>query len=304
MWSLLIGKLSGFARWILVLVVTGNFTGCALLDFSSRSGKSTLWRVRGGTNTVYLMGSVHILPKTAYPLKPALNRAFRDSQRLVFEIPLGTEDQQKALRETLRAGLYPKGETLSKELTPETLAMLKGALPYFNIPLEKLEPFRPWLVSDLLLNLYLEKQGYSANRGIDMYFLAAAQKSKKPISALETIRDQTVPFSKFSDAAADTYLRDTLSGLPFTVAWFQQMAAAWRAGDVPALESVVLGTQQKDRYFHQTVFTDRNDNWMPAIRGMIGGKDNYLVIVGAGHLVGREGIVEQLRRLGFRVEQM
>lgn len=233
-----------------------------------------------------------------------MNRAFRDSQRLVLEIPLGAEDQQKALRDTLRAGLYPKGETLSENLTPETLAMLKGALPYFNISLEKLEPFRPWLVSDLLLNLYLEKQGYSSDLGIDMHFLAAAQRSKKPVSALETIRAQTLPFANFSDKAADAYLRDTLSGLPFTVAWFREMAAAWRAGNVPALEAVVLSTQQKDRGFHKTVFTDRNDNWMPAIRGFIGRKDNYLVIVGAGHLVGSEGVVEQLRRSGFRVEQM
>ncbi|HEY5752701.1 MAG TPA: TraB/GumN family protein [Chthoniobacterales bacterium] len=301
---LLLGKVSGCARWMALLVAAGCFTSCAWLDFSSQSGKSTLWRVKGESNTVYLMGSVHILPKAAYPLKPAMNRAFRDSQRLVFEIPLGADEQEKALRDTLRAGLYPKGETLSENLTPETLAMLKGTLPYFNIPLEKLEPIRPWLVSDLLLNLYLEKQGYSADLGIDMYFLAAAQKSKKPISALETVRDQTVPFAKFSDRAADTYLRDTLSGLPFTVAWFRQMAAAWRGGDVPALEAVVLSTQQKDRYFHKTVFTDRNDHWMPAIRGLIGRKDNYLVIVGAGHLVGQEGVVEQLRRAGFRVEQM
>ncbi|HEX8372202.1 MAG TPA: TraB/GumN family protein [Chthoniobacterales bacterium] len=268
------------------------------------TGKSILWRVQSPTNTVYLMGSIHVLPKTAYPLKPALRQAFSDSQCVIFEIELGKGQKEKALEESFGDGLYPAGKTLSQHLKPETLAMLKTLLPYFEIKLEQLEPMRPWLVSDLLMSLFLASNGYRSDIGLDMHYFKEAQKKGKPTGGLEKVAAQTAPFRQFTDAEADEYLRETIASLPFTGLWFSQMVTAWQTGDVKALDLLINRSAQNHTAFYKSIFEDRNNAWMPKIRSFIGGQENVLVVVGSGHLIGRTGVVEQLRRAGYTVEQM
>ncbi|MEO7933431.1 MAG: TraB/GumN family protein [Chthoniobacterales bacterium] len=283
-----------------VLFLSG---GCSSLA-PQPTGKSTLWRVQSPTNTVYLMGSIHVLPKSVYPLKPALCHAFNDSQRVIFEIALGDEKHDNAMADSFKDGLYPKGEKLSQHLSLETLTMLKTLLPYFGIPLEKLEPMRPWLVSDLMMSLYLERNGYDSERGLDFHFFKLAQKRGKPTGGLEKVQAQTAPFRQFSDVEADRYLRSTLGSLPFTGVWFGQMIHAWQTGDTAALDALINHSTKDEKGFYKSIFDDRNNAWMPAIRRTIGGKGNVLIIVGSGHLVGRSGIVRQLRSEGYSVEQL
>lgn len=288
-----------------LLICWWLLASCATDQPAPRQAKSLLWSVRSPTNTVYLMGSVHVLPKRAYPLKPALIRAFHDSQRVVFEIPLSDHNQEAAARDAFQSGVYPPGQTLSQHLSQDTLALLRQMLPSFGVSLDKLETLRPWMVSDLIMNSYLEKLGYHGDLGLDMYFHRAAQKAGKPVSGLEKVRDQTQLFTRMTDAQADAYLRDTLLSLPSTGEWFRQTVRAWERGDSQMIDSTINQSRQSgDEKFYHSVFDARNNAWMPAIREMIGQRENYLVIVGAGHLVGRQGVVEQLRQAGYTVEQL
>ncbi len=250
------------------------------------------------------MGSIHVLPKSAYPLKPALRRAFQNSNRVLFEIDLADQNHAQSMADSVRDGLYPKGEKLSQHLSRETLTMLKTLLPYFQISLEKIEPMRPWLVSDLLMGYYLASNGYHSELGVDYHFYELARKEGKPTGGLEKIKAQTAPFRDLNDDEADKYLRETLTSLPFTGAWFRQMIQSWETGDINSLDVLINRSGRKEKGFYKSLFDDRNSAWMPTIRATIGQKENVLIIVGSGHLVGENGIVQLLRREGFHVEQL
>ena len=299
------------AAALLAVLALLPLSGCA--SVKTQSGQSTLWRVQvplasprqssqSPASTVYLMGSIHVLPKSAYPLKPALNKAFNDSARVVFEINLA--DEKHDIADSFQDGLYPKGEKLSQHLSPETLTMLKTLLPYFQLSFEKFEPMRPWLVSDLLTSLYLSRSGYQSELGLDMHFYDLARCRGKPIDGLEKIQAQTEPFRQLTDREADRYLRSTLASLPYTGVWFSKMIAAWRTGNVAALDALINHSTESDKGFYKSIFDDRNAAWMPRVRSYLRAPGNTLIIVGSGHLVGRHGLVAQLRREGYSVKQL
>jgi uncharacterized protein YbaP (TraB family) len=280
-----------------------GLAGCA--DVGDLSGShSTLWRIQGDHNVVYLLGSVHILPSSAYPLKPALQRAFNESQRVVFEINLGSVTTQDVTQEFKRTGFYPPGETLAQHVSPGTSAILQRTLPRLRVSWESVQRFRPWFLAELLSSRYLEAVGFHADLGIDEYFYRQAHARRKEVQGLETLRDQAQILSGFTDRQSEEYLRSTLAGLPAYSALLRVVITAWQNGQVDLLDRLLNQNERTDpRAFH-LLFADRNAKWLPAIEGFTHGRENVLVVVGTGHLVGSDGVVETLRRRGYYVRQL
>lgn len=289
--------LAAFASLLLGLA------GCA--DVSRSSGShSTLWRIQGDQNVVYLLGSVHILPSSAYPLKPALQRAFDESQRVVFEINLGTVTSRNVTQEFKRTGIYPPGETLARHVSPGTRTLLQRTLPQLGISWESVQRFRPWFLAELLSSRYLEAVGFHADLGVDEYFYRQARARRKQIQGLETLRDQAQILSGFTDRQSEEYLRSTLAGLPAYSALLRIVITAWQNGQVDLLDRLLNQNERTDPRAFRLLFADRNARWLPVIEGFTHGRENVLVVVGTGHLVGSDGVIETLRRRGYNVRQM
>jgi uncharacterized protein len=275
---------------------------CAATNGGSES-KATLWKVRGDHNSVYLLGSIHVLSKQAYPLKPALERAFDDADQVVFEIDLSRFDRKSFSKEFSRTAFYPPGQSLSSKLTPQTIELLNSVLPGYGLSLKGVEHLRPWFLAEALGSRTLERAGFTDQFGIDLYFYHKAKAAGKPVLGLETLRDQAEIFDRFDDRQNEQYLLSTLSGLPEYVEMIRQLVNAWKDGDVRLLDRLLNQDKQADPITHETLFSRRNSKWMPEIERFAHGDGNYLVIVGAGHLVG-DGVVAQLRRAGFSVQQL
>jgi uncharacterized protein YbaP (TraB family) len=280
-----------------------GLAGCAGVGDITGS-HSTLWRIQGDHNVVYLLGSVHILPASAYPLKPALQRAFDESQRVVFEINLGRITSEDVTEEFKRTGLYPTGETLAQHVSPGTSAILRRILPQLGISWESVQRFRPWFLAELLSSRYLEAAGFRADLGVDEYFYRQARARGKKVQGLETLRDQAHILSGFTDRQSEEYLRSTLAGLPAYSVLLRMVITAWQNGEVDLLDQLLNQNERTDPRAFRLLFTDRNTKWLPAIERFIHGRENVLVVVGTGHLVGREGVAEVLRRRGYNVQQM
>jgi uncharacterized protein len=280
-----------------------GLAGCAEVGDLSGS-HSTLWRIQGDHNVVYLLGSVHILPSSAYPLKPALQRAFDESQRVVFEINLGTVTSQAVTQEFKRTGFYPPGETLAQHVSPGTSAILQRTLPQMGISWESAQRFRPWFLAELLSSRYLEAVGFHADLGVDEYFYRQARARRKEVQGLETLRDQAQILSGFTDRQSEEYLRSTLAGLPAYSALLRVVITAWQNGQVDLLDHLLNQNERTDPRAFRLLFADRNAKWLPAIEGFTHGRENVLVVVGTGHLVGSQGMVETLRRRGYYVRQL
>lgn len=249
------------------------------------------------------MGSVHFLPKSAYPLSPVLHQAFQESEIVVFEINLDKSGRIDGRNTSLQAGFYPKGRRLSREISPATLEILVPALSFFKLTLEEVDTMRPWFLSDLLMSRFLEIKGYRADLGVDRYFYRLAQQNRKEIAALETASEQMKPFRSLSDADADRYLRETLYSFAFVDPWLREMIRAWKKGDIATLEKFVIVDEPRESHFRRAVFDDRNEAWLPLIRKYLRGNKTVSVIAGSGHFLGTKGIVQRLQAEGYQVEQ-
>jgi uncharacterized protein len=266
--------------------------------------KVTLWKVRGDHNTLYLLGSVHVLSQKSYPLKPALNRAFDDSRRVVFEIDLTHFTTTSFRQEFRRTALYPSGQSLSKKISPETAELLKEVLPVYGLTLKKVQRLRPWFIAEWLSSRTLEMAGFSESLGVDIYFFRKARATGKPVLGLETLRDQARIFDRFSDEENERYLMGTLATLATYPVSIGRLVAAWQNGNVALLDQILNQDKHSDPVTHQALFSERNTKWLPEIEALAHENENYLIIVGAGHLVGEDGVVAQLKRGGYSVEQM
>jgi uncharacterized protein len=291
------------ARTLCLLSLLLLLGSCAATTLVGKS-KATLWKVQGDHNTVYLLGSIHVLSKQAYPLKPALERAFDDADQVVFEIDLNRFTQKRFKEEFSRTAYYPSGQSLSKNLTPPTIELLNSLLPLYGLSLKKVDRLKPWFLAEALSSRTLEMVGFSDRLGIDLYFYRKARAAGKPVLGLETLRDQAEIFDRFNGEQNEQYLLSTLSGLPAYAEMIRQLVNAWKDGDVRLLDRLLNQDKRADPATHNVLFSRRNSKWLPEIERFAHGNSNYLIIVGAGHLVGEDGVVVQLRRAGYSVHQL
>jgi uncharacterized protein YbaP (TraB family) len=269
-----------------------------------QDSKATLWRVRGEHNTVYLLGSIHVLSKQSYPLKAVLDRAFDESNQVAFEIDLTRFTEQSFREEFSRTAFYPPGQSLSKNLSPGTIELLNGLLPLYGLTLRQVEGQKPWFLAETLSSRALERAGFSEELGVDLYFFHKAKALGKPVLGLETLRDQAEIFGQFNDQQNEQYLLNTISGLRAYSEMIRKLVEAWREGDIQTLDRLLNQDKRADPVTHDVLFSKRNLKWVPEIEHFAHGNGNYLVIVGAGHLVGDDGVVAQLRRAGYSVDQL
>jgi uncharacterized protein len=287
----------------LLLALSLLLSSCASVN-SLGDGKATLWRVRGDHNTVYLLGSIHVLPKQAYPLNPAIERAFTNANAIAFEIDLNRVTKNTFKQAFGRTAFYPLGDSLSKHLGPETILLLERVLPVYGLTLKQVELYRPWFLAETLNSRALHMAGFSEQLGIDIYFYRKALTARKPMLGLETVHDQAQIFTRMDDAQNEQYLLSTIYGLPAYPRIMAKLVNAWETGDVAVLDQMVNQNKEADREGHEALFSRRNARWLPEIERLAHENGNILVVVGAGHLVGADGVVALLRHAGYSVEQL
>jgi uncharacterized protein len=285
----------------LALSSTLFFNACS--TWPGRGVKSTLWQVKGSHNSVYLLGSIHVLPVSVYPLHPALQRAFNNSQRIVFEVDLNTVSQQAVLREFEEIGLYPTGDNLEHHVSRQTIKLVKEVLEKLGISYNKAKRFKPALLGELITSRYTELAGFREDLGVDRYFYSQAKVSRKPVSGLETVRDQAMVLSS-DDSTGEARLVEAIVSLPAAKAVLDELVVAWKDGRINTLDRLLNQDEWSDPKSFESMFLQRNQKWLPQIQRFLQSDGNYLVIVGSGHLVGDHGIVRALQGRGYLVKQL
>ena len=276
------------------------FNACS--TWPGSGSKSTLWQITGAHNSVYLMGSIHVLPASAYPLRPALQIAFNKSQRVVFEVDLNTVSQQAVLREFEEVGVYPPGDSLEHHVSRQTIKLVKQVLANLGISYQKAKRFKPALLGELITSRYTELAGFREDLGVDRYFYYQAKNTRKPVLGLETIRDQARVLS--DDSSGEARLVEAIASLPAAKEVLDQLVDAWKDGRINTLDRLLNQDEWSDPKSFESMFLTRNQKWLPQIERFLTGDSNYLVIVGSGHLVGDHGLVRALQERGYQVKQL
>ena len=274
-------------------------------DDSRAAGKSFLWRASSQTAEVFLLGSIHIAKKDAYPLAAPMEKAYQDSSRLVLELHLTPEVEAETVKKSVALGLYPEGDSVDKHLSPEAWKRYATFLEASGKPVAAFARMKPWLASLGLFLDILGQDGFDPALGIDRHFQEKAEKDGKPIESLETVDEQLGTLADLDDKTQELMILEFLDTKDQIAPQMEQAFFAWSAGDVDGLEKLLLSSMTRPEYepLHQKMFIDRNHRMTEKVRRYLAGSGSSLVIVGSGHLVGDEGIVALLAR-DHAVEQL
>jgi uncharacterized protein len=263
-----------------------------------------LWKATKGQGSLYLVGSVHLLTKDYYPLSPALDAAFKDSDLLVEEVDIGEMVATENQLQMLMTGMLPAGQSLDKVVSPATLAAVNKRLETLGMPTEPLKRLKPWFLSLTLLALEWQKAGFESDLGLDKHFYDQARAEAKAVQGLETVAFQVSFFDGMTMEEQDRLLAETLKELDTEQAAMTTLADAWKAGDAPRVERLVLQDLRSEPRVYQRMLVDRNRDWLPKLEALFARRGRAFVVVGAAHLIGPDGLLAMLRARGYTVEQM
>jgi uncharacterized protein len=270
---------------------------------ASTPGKSFLWKVQSGSKLVYLAGSVHALSPDAYPLSPAFERAFSASDTLVEEIDLAEADVLTLAPTILAKGMYLDGRRFDSVVSKETATLVAGRLKEAGLPAELFQAMKPWMVMLTVAALEAQKAGLDPNLGLDKHFYDRAKAAGKTIIGLETTESQIDRLDTMSESLQEQLLRSSLSEADTARNSLKTIVAAWKRGDSTALEKTLLADFTEYPAAYRSLIVERNHNWIPQIDACLARSTPCMVVVGAAHLVGPDGLLTLLHRKGYKIEQ-
>ena len=269
----------------------------------AKTGNSFIWSFASGDNTVYLLGSIHVLNKGSYPLPEEIKNIYNCCRRIVFETDLDSMDDSSMQGKMLRRGMYPKGQTLSDNISSETYEMLREKLETSGLSILQFDQFRPWMVALTITGSEMIRLGFDPELGLDRSFFNMAKQDSKELLFLESNEFQINLFSGLGRKKQEALLRQVLIEIKIIESMFADMVSAWKSGSAEKLNSIMNESFRGFPDLHDRLITKRNRRWVAKILNMARQQGDLLVVVGAAHLVGEKSVVDLLRQKGYEVKQ-
>ena len=288
-------------RWRLL----GLALSCVTLSASVRADGPlhALWELHGKHNTVYILGSIHVLRPSDYPLAPAVLNAYGNAKSILMEVNLAEIDLQGMQTELLASARLPEGKTLQGIMGDARYQRAQVLAREVGVDLGIFDAFAPWFAAEAISQLQLQQLGFQPQSGVEMFFLERARTDGKSVAGLETVHDQIALFNALSmDEQAD-YLVSSLEeahDLPKEVG---AMVHAWASGDIQWFADELKSELGRDPVLYDSVLVARNRKWVPKIEALLNDDKNYLVIVGTAHLVGQGSVIALLKKDGIAAAQ-
>ncbi len=300
---ILLKKASELLLAVFLAVVAGTQLAA---QSPAQPGKLFLWEAVGEKGKAYLLGSIHLARDDLYPLDKIIEGAFAESETLVVEVDLNELDESAFQLQALAAGVYGDGRTLESELSSDTLGKLQSFLKERGVPFSLFRVMKPWLAAISVTAMEMLRLGYKPEFGIDKHFLDRAEQENRPVSALESADFQIRLLSDFSEELQELFLSQTLDDAARIPEVVDELVTAWKRGDARTIEELVLEAADDARMkpLYDKFFYHRNADMAAKIASMLDSGGSLFVVVGAGHLVGDEGIVELLGDREFDVNQV
>ncbi|MFC1887696.1 TraB/GumN family protein [Candidatus Cloacimonadota bacterium] len=271
-----------------------------------------MWEVENGSNKVYLLGSIHVMPEDVYPLDEQIEAAFEQSDILVVELDPGKIDQAEMNNLIISTGFYPEETSLKEEIPEELYNSIVPKFQEMGMTEAQFSRFRPWFVSISLGMGALQKLDIKAGKGIDMHFLDKAHEKQLTILDLETPTAQMEALSSMQEDTQIDYLQYMIDDYDNINEGFNEMLTAWKTGDADLMnKSYRLKLKEMESEFpgikeyYQKILPDRDKRMVEQIKVFLENEEEltYFIIVGAFHLVGDDGMLQLLNDNGYTTKQ-
>jgi len=305
--NLKIHKLSGlFFKTVFFLAVSLTilaFAGAACASRPENTGKHCLWSIETANNTIFLLGSLHISPADIYPLPEVIERAYDKCSKIIFEADIEALNDPSFQTKIMTLGVYPEGDNLEDNVSTQTFDLLKKRANASGIPMQQLSRLKPVFCALALVSIEYKKLGFIIANGIDMYFYNKAKKDGKEMLGFETAQFQISLLTQMTHKQEEMMLKQTLKDLEVIEKDAANLVKYWKNGDVEKLDSFIAASLKDFPELYNRWFLSRNKRWLAEIKKLIGKNENVFIVVGAGHLVGRDGLVELLKKQNYNIHQ-
>ncbi len=264
----------------------------------------SMWQVDGASNRVYLLGSIHLLREQDHPLPTAIYSAYEDAEKLIMELDMDDMDPIETQTLTNELGLIKGDETLGDLMGDELFAEAERLAAAIQIPLALLAKSEPWYAAMNVEIMLLMRMGFDPSFGIETHLMTMAGGDGKEILGLETMRQQLGFLDNLSPSAQRDMLMQALSEGAELDELMDTMIDAWRIGDIDYMENTLLADMQNYPELNDVIVVNRNRDWANQIEQLLDDEIDYLIVVGALHLIGDEGVPELLESRGHDVMQL
>lgn len=269
-----------------------------LLLVAAAIAQPGLWVVKNDHATVYLFGTVHLLPSDTNWRSPALDKALDESQRLSIEI---VDDDPASMNMLVMQHGMDLGHPLSSKLDGSDQKRLEQAAEVAKLPggATALQPMRPWLAALTLTMAPLMQAGMDPNLGVDKLLKTRMQQAGKPVDGLETAEQQIRMLADLPETMQLDFLRQSFKEVNNGPARLRELVDAWRSGNTEAIARIEDEDLRKESpMLYRRLIAERNQAWANVIAERLKQPGVSFVAVGAGHLAGPDSVQEQLRKLG------
>ena len=263
-----------------------------------------LWELQGTKNQILILGSIHFLRAEDYPLPDAIIRAYTNADIVVMELDLDDLDPLEMLQIIQRLATDPNGRTLEDLMGNRGYRTARDKAAEIDIDLASMMAYKPWYAAIQISQLRLMQLGFDASYGVETRFLVRAMQDGKEIGGLESLEEQLTALDSLSLKVQREYLLQTLDDATEIETTIGDIVTAWKAGDTKVLDRELLRGVEEQPQLYQHVLIDRNINWVEEISRYTQDSKNYLIVVGALHLVGDNSVLKMLDEEGYPSTQI
>ncbi|WCT75108.1 TraB/GumN family protein [Sphingomonas naphthae] len=264
--------------------------------------KPALWQVKDADTTIYLFGTVHVLPAGERWFEGPVKAAFDKADALVIETV--APPPAEAARVMMARAIDPAGRSLTAIVGPESAAKLGKALVAEGRPADMLDRFEPWYAATLLTFLALDRIGIKAGSGVEPQLQAAAGAAAKPVEGLEGFDAQLALLDGLSAADQKKLLDESVEEMAEADGKLRPMIAAWEKGDAPALARLMNEGLKDAPEIRRLLLDDRNARFADWIAARMARPGTVFLAVGAGHLGGEASVQAFLAKKGLKATRV
>jgi len=267
-----------------------------------QAARPALWEVSDPDTTIYLFGTIHLLPDQVKWRTPAFDQAVAGSQELVVETIIDEKNPGKLMSAMASIGFANGLPPLVQRVPPAKRAALREAMKKSGLPVQALDRMKTWAAAFILLGNKFRALGLSG--GVEGVLKNDFTARGKSIGELESNLDQLTFFDRLPESAQRSLLEGAIEGDKSMNADFSGMLQAWSKGDVQGIARTFDRDLSASPALQQTLIRERNANWSKWIESRMAQPGAILIAVGAGHLAGKDSVLEMLKKDGYRVRRV
>jgi uncharacterized protein YbaP (TraB family) len=278
--------------------------GCLAPVEARQAAKPALWQVSDADTTIYVFGTIHLLPAGTEWQTPALEKAVREAQSLVVETIVDEKNPQAFMTAMSQLGFSPGQPPIAERVPAAKRAALAAAIAKSGVPREVFDRMETWAAAFTLLGVQFRELGLIGSEGVETVLRQQFTSSGKPIGELESNTEQLRIFDSLSEKDQRSFLEGVMEEPQAMRKQFKQMLEAWVRGDIDGIAQSFNQDLSSTPAMENALIRNRNARWRTWVEQRLASPGTVLLAVGAGHLAGKDSLLTMLSKDGYKVRRV